>query len=606
MRERPRRALAALCLLLAPPAAVAALYLRSLDYELAWTDSSSIGQRTMIRPAGEVLDAFGEPLHRVAQRGDAIQQPFYRPLQVVVLSRVAHSVGSEPRHFRSASLAIASLYAALCALLGWVLWRRVGPALFAALFVAVHPVGIEGTVWISGSSGPLCALFSVSALALALGSCGSRRAAAALALGALSVLALLGGLLSKERAVVEPALLLAAFASAPWSPWVVGDSTSPPARRTARRRALALLTAHAALTAAYALWWRPIVLGESPVMPAPVGGSAGVQLLTGIAGWPASLGWLFFPIESTTSSSVRLATSLASPAVWLGLLLAAGSALAWWHLLRSGRRVAALGLAWLWIAFLPTAGLLPLLHPRADRYLFLSAFGAALLLADLGAALLGHVRPGLRRWLAPALAVLALALLAQRTWARVPDWQSTFALFERDLARDHSHREGHFLLAAAHFERGRFTEADAHLRALLSAPPEPGISSYLNQLALHELACANELGLRRYREILALQQRVERSLASVARLPTFRGCVGQAHFALGHDARALEIFLEVQRELGDATPGRLYLLIARSSARLGRRAEAREWLERAQVAARSDAALYEDVRRLRSRLRRRP
>ena len=57
----PRLRLALVLLL--PALVFGALYLRSLDYDLVWTDTGEIEQGSLIRPVDGVLDAFVQPMH---------------------------------------------------------------------------------------------------------------------------------------------------------------------------------------------------------------------------------------------------------------------------------------------------------------------------------------------------------------------------------------------------------------------------------------------------------------------------------------------------------------------------------------------------------------
>jgi hypothetical protein len=290
--------------------------------------------------------------------------------------------------------------------------------------------------------------------------------------------------------------------------------------------------------------------------------------------------------------------SLASPRFWLGLLLALGSLFAWWWLRRAGARVAALGLAWIWIAFAPTAGLLPLLHASGERYLFLSCFGAALLLADAGARWL----PGPpRSWLSPALALLVLFGLAQRTHARLPAWSSTEKLFTTDLERTPSFREGYFLLGVKAAEEGRFEEASRWIAPLLEGDERfLGSAGYLNWLALADLACLTSLGRQDFQGVLDLEARWQREFPALTRAPSFRVCAAQARDGLGRTAEALESYLSVANELGPAAPTGLLIVIARNLAALGRGQEARPWLARARAAAPTDPAVLSRVQAIES------
>jgi len=562
-----------------------ALYAPSLDYPFAWTDEHAIGGAgTLLRPAGETLSAFAEPLHRIPHRGSAARQSYYRPLPVVLLSLVDQRWGRDPRAFRSLSLGCGALCIAAFGLFAGGLFGRVGPALFASLFVALHPVGIEATVWIAGMPASLCALFVLTALACALRCVRAAHARSAAGWGLLSAAALALGLLSKERAAVEPVLLLAA--------WLCLG-----AERRARAGALGL--AHAALVALYFLALRPAVLGSALGALPPIGGDPTTHVRTAIASWPGSIAWLFAPLHSSTSDAVHLARSFGDPGLWLGALIALGSALGCWALRRAGARIATLGLAWIWIAFAPTSGLLPLLHASGERYLYLSAFGAALLLADLGAR--SAARSPRLRLAVLAAAVLLLAGLAERSWARLPAWRSTRTLFEGDVARDPAYREAYFVLALEAFEAGRFAEAEEWITPLLVRDGRfDGTASYLNWLSLAELACQNRLATRDFEAILALDEHWSRGFPTLARAPSFRICVAHAHDGLGDPASALGSYLEAARELGDAGPAPLPLWIARELVRLDRPEEARRWLERAGRAG--DPVVRREARELAARL----
>ncbi len=508
----------------------------------------------MLRPAGQWLAAFGEPLPRIPRGVVLARQAYYRPLPVVWLSALAHGFDASPRALRLGGLGVGAVCLALFAGLSWRLLGAAPAALFAGLFVAVHPVGVESFLWISAISGPWCALFCITALGLALAAWGSASGPRALALAAASLLALLAALASQERAVVVPALLAALLISASRLERLRPASA-------ALGRGAALVAAQAALVALFVLAWRPAVLGAAWTPLPPIGGSGVTQLLSALASWPGSLGWLFLPWVSTTNDGVRIVSSAGDPGAWLGAALALGSLAAWGLLLRARRPVAALGLAWVWIAFLPSSGLVPLLHARGERYLLLSAFGAALLLADLGAA--GVARLARPRLVGVGLACAVLGLLVWRSAARLPDWQSDEILFGVELARDPDYREGRFLLASALFEQGRHAEVDVWLRPLVHPERPPSRAGYLNLLPVYELACANALALGRPEAALELEGRAGPLAASAA----FQVCLGEAEEALGRSPAALLRYRAAAASLGATAPPALGERIERLGAR---------------------------------------
>jgi len=516
------------------------LHARTLDYGFVWVDEAEIVTGSILRPPGRILAAFGEPLQDLS--GFAVRpfsQPYYRPLQVVLASALDAVFGREPRTFRAASLLLGAATASLFGLLALGVLRRPLPATLSAAVFAVHPVGLETYVWISGLSAALVGLFLVASLLAGQAALATRGRARATWVGA-SAVALALGLLSKENAAVAPALQLALAASAVADARRAGGG-GPPWRATA-----ALVGLQAGLVALYLFALRPAVLGRSFTGAEWIGGSFATQWWTSFALWPEVLAWLFAPLHSTTSDAVRVVASGRDPLALAGLALAAGSALAWAVCLRRGHAAAAAGLAWIWIAFLPTSGITPLLHAHAERNLFLSVFGAALL---WGAALGALRRRGLSEAVCAALAAALVALLAQRSWARAPAWRSTTELFERDVAADPRHREGRLNLAVAYLLAGRVDEAKRAADALAAQQPaQEGWHSYLLEQNLRQLVCiANAAAGRDADTFRRYPLAAPPSSAEIWREPGFRACQAEALERLGRCALALPIYEELAR-----------------------------------------------------------
>jgi tetratricopeptide (TPR) repeat protein len=200
---------------------------------------------------------------------------------------------------------------------------------------------------------------------------------------------------------------------------------------------------------------------------------------------------------------------------------------------------------------------------------------------------------------------LTIGSLAERTFARLADWQSTQQLFGGALEGEPAYREAYYLLAFDQHRAGRFHEADAHLRPLIDGDPRfAGTASYWNALSAYELDCSNSLALGRPARALALDRRAARESDALRNAPTFHACVGQAHDALGQIPKALEIYLDVARQLGRNTPPRLIALIAHKHLELGRHAEAGSWLNRARAAAAGSPELESYVDQLAAHLAR--
>jgi len=603
----------ALCLAL-PALLFLGLYVRALDYAFVWTDHGAIEAEGLIVPADRIFEAFSKPmLPGLAGRAQA--QPYYRPVQSVAASLIDHELGRRPRNFRALSL-----FAGLLSTLAFTLFaqRLSGSwpfALAAGAIAAAHPAGVEVYVWIAGLGQALSSLFTVANLwsgVVAMRWLAAGRRGPGLALALVSTGFLLLALGSKENAIVAPVLLLLCWTA---DRIRAGSGSAPPPRALSKRSLLAVLaplrqraTVLVAVQLAVALWFalvlRPGVTGGVLTSLKPVAGSSVVQALTAVASWPATFSWLFLPLQSTTSDVVRLVGSVADLGFALGLGMLALSALLWLDLSRRGYAIAGLGLAWMWIAFAPTSGVVPLTHPRALRYVYPAVFGLALFLPAAAGVLLGRFDARTRRRVAALLAVLFVAGLAERTFARTPDWRTDLHLFQRDLARDPLYREGYHMLATALAREGRLAEARLQLAELLElAPRFRGYSSHLQDAEAIALYCNINVHLGQHADNLRFAETIQPGSPQWVRVPGyFYQCGARTLEAQGENERALELLkalIEVERGPERA---RYQVAAARNLERLGRDVEARAQLRRIPQHQLRDPGLFEEVRRLRAAL----
>lgn len=552
--------------MLLPALLFAALHLRTLDYGFVWVDEAEIVAGSILRPPGHILAAFAEPLHRPQGFGtETFSQPYYRPFQVVTASALDAAFGRTPRTFRALSLALGALTASLFGWLALTLLGDARAALFAGALFAVHPALLEIYVWIAGLSAAWMGFFVIASLLAGVWAARVAERAAAAGLVALSLAALALGLLSKENAAVVPALqLVLAFAT--------GLATRPVT--------LALVAAQASLVALHLGMLRPAVLGTAGTGAEPIGGSLVAQWQTSLAQWPTQLLWLFAPLHSSTSDAVRVVTRWSDPATLAGVALALGSAVLCGVWLRRGHTVAAAALAWLWLAFLPTSGLAPLLHARAERNLFLPLFGAALLQA---AALRALLRTRVPRAAVAAGAALLVLFLAERHVVRAPDWRSTRTLFERDVAADPRHREGRVNLIVAALASGDTAGAKRHVDVLASQRPDAeGWHSYLLEPNLRELVCVVNAQAGDDADTLRRYPPAPRTPSEVWLAAGFHACYAGALERRGRCEDALPIYAALYRGSGPAGVD-FARGAARCAARLGRDDETRAW--QARVAA---------------------
>jgi hypothetical protein len=426
------------------------VYAASLGNGLVWDDAAVIAQNPALR--GDPAALFG-----AIDVTRAIEPtPYFRPLTLLsfALEERAHGLTPWAMHLGNV------LLHAACAILVLALARSLiadrGAALGAALLCAVHPIHAEAVNFLSGGRNTLLAcLFSLAAFLLHRRSARGGGAAGAL----LAALLFFAGLLSKEPALlVLPFIVSTEVARARAAP---GSSWAGVLRRTApfalaavaylvlRQRALA--GAGVRLDALDVLDG----LGDRLAQLAFVIPRALLSMV-----WPPAIA-VHYPLPGNLR-----AIALPLAGAWLAIAAAA----AW--LLTRGRSAATLfGLAWAVAFWLPTSGVVPIPSGAlADRYLYASAIGLWLVVADQGSRLVPEGHPWRRR---AAFAVVAvLVLLAASAAVRTLDWRSDATLFAREVAAHPDDVFGHHNLGTWYLDQaGDLDAAEREFGKALAIDP---------------------------------------------------------------------------------------------------------------------------------------
>jgi len=203
--ERKRRRRGDALMALGLFAVAAAVFSGTLGHGFVWDDTAIIRDNPFFRSPGAWWRCFGRDFGL-----EIVRRPvgYYRPL-VFLSFLLDYAVGGF--HPFLYHLTNVLLHAANTVLLFLILRRLIGRsagAIAAALF-AVHPIHTESVAFVSGRSDLLCAFFLFLALLATIRSFESAGRTARRAWTAVSALAYSGALLSKELAVVFPAVLFA-------------------------------------------------------------------------------------------------------------------------------------------------------------------------------------------------------------------------------------------------------------------------------------------------------------------------------------------------------------------------------------------------------------
>jgi tetratricopeptide (TPR) repeat protein len=512
--------------------------------------------------------------------------PYYRPVQVMILSVIDRDLGREPANFRAVNLALGALTAALFAVLVGLLFGDAVLAGIAGAVVAAHPAGIENYVWIAGMTAALAAMFGTLSLLSTLLAMRASAAIPRVAWALASLASFLLALGSKESAAITPALTLALMVSH----FAFGRKSERHVDALdltrSRQTGAAILLIQVVQSLVYLAWWRPMVLGGVLTGAPLVGGGLLTHTLTVLASWPGQFLWALFPISSSTSDVVPLVTGLREPRFWIGLSLALSAPLVWIALLRARQPVLALGWAWMWLAFLPGSGIAPLLHVRAERYIAPSVFGLALFWA-WGACALTWRLPNLesdrtRRIAAATLGALVVMGLGVQTWDRVPAWKDDITLFERDVRHDPRYREGYVTLAKVLAADERWDEAKLWLDRLAIVNADFDAHwSFVDQLAALGLICEANVQLGAGAESLSyFGHSLRPDAPELSRLRGLYRCGARSLEQAGRVEEALEIYHALRKLPGWDRHPLLMADIARCHALAGRASHAAGWLKR--------------------------
>jgi hypothetical protein len=346
----------------------------------------------------------------------------YRPLTTLSFAFDWSLAPDTPAWFHFTNI----LLHAGASVLGFLLLARFfapAAALAGGLVFAAHPVHVEAVANVVGRAELLSSLFAFACCLAWLGpparpASEERSTPWRISLAAVFLLA---ALLSKEGAIMVPAMLVLLDVAA---------------RRLELRRAVEYLRRNGVAFAALLL----IVVAYGALRYAAIGSFApsrldpvlevvqdpGQRILTALQAWPWYLRLLLFPVTLLADYGPRMilpATGWTRGAA-VGLLLLASALVGGVIALARGNRRFALGLLWFPVTVLPVSNLIvPIGVLIAERTLYLPSFAIAIAVSGLTAALLA-VPTLTHRSIAAAVAAVVL-LLSLRVATRIPEWTST-------------------------------------------------------------------------------------------------------------------------------------------------------------------------------------
>jgi tetratricopeptide (TPR) repeat protein len=398
-------------------AVVAVVLWPMLFGELVYDDLWLVARNPALQSVSRLPETLGAAYWDLADPASAARIGYWRPLTSLALFAGHALGGGSPVGFHAMSLALHLLATTLAFLLAERLTSNTWIALGAALLFGLHPVQVEAVAWISAVNDPLCGALCLGALLAHLAwRDGGSRSWPILAPTLFAI-----ALLAKESAVAWIPLALAID---------VARKVEPPATRFAP-----LGRAFGPALGVLAAYWlaRVAVFGDlaggfdriTAYLNVPFARelTQRVELLGGALGllaWPAHLNLFREVRPEIDAGDAQLWLAVLAIAIWLTATL-----WAW----KSARRTLLGALLIMPAAIAPACIRIESIgrFPLSERFLYLSAFGAALFAATL-------IVRALPRWPAAlALVTLAVACGAQ-SHARTAFWHDEETLF-RESAR---------------------------------------------------------------------------------------------------------------------------------------------------------------------------
>jgi tetratricopeptide (TPR) repeat protein len=445
-------------------AVTVALYFPALWFPYVWTDHSEIEGQTLVPTSVDDLarlftmpkgEAKARARQEYQQRGDRAEArkhyAYYRPVKALTYGFDWVVGGGRPWSFHLTNLLLHAGSCILLLLIGRRLLGKRYPYLAEAVAVlhAVSPLHVEAAVWISARSDVLWSLFTLGGVLLLLRSRESRRPWACRLGVAAMVLLALG---SKESALATVGILLLVSV-------VIADERRPDWRRRLFKEGAAPVAALIAY-----LLYRLLVIAD--VDPGAVGARAGPGFWSLLHLFGLNLLQSFLPVGLTVADTLEIRAGpsllgIMGALVWLAWLLLG------FKLRRKSPVLLLCALGWL-LAVAPVSQIVPLLHPRGERYLYLPAVFAEISLVWVLWNLAGLLRRAYARRVLVGAGIITLVGLVLLSFVRSRPWEDERRLFAEAVLEEPNCAECWNNLAYAEALRGRYRHASAACLQALS------------------------------------------------------------------------------------------------------------------------------------------
>jgi len=435
------------------------VYLPALKAGFMYDDRFFVQDNTKIREwkyAGEYFTNSARSIASIFWDG------IWRPLRTITYLTDYKIWGLRPFGFHMTNLLWHLVNIILLYFLLDLLFKDKRLSLMACLLFALHPVQTEAVTWISSRGDLMYVTFGLLMFIFHNGYRAKRRTYFLW----LSLLSLALALLSKETAVVFPALIML-------YDWLFENKGKIRALLAGWKIYLPYLV----LMVLY-LMTRKLALGRVSQCPY-WGDSFWTTAFTMLRVAVDYVRLLFLPLWLRVDYVYDLSTSLFDWRVWASLTtLGTISFLAWHDIKRS--KFLALGWMWLVIGLLPVSNILPLTALLAERFLYLPLVGFAIWA--------GHLLNGIKTRKVSLIIIIFIALsMSLLSVRRNTEWQDPYKFWQTEVKCSPDSYIAHGNLGNVHYGRGENDAAEKEYRMAVELDP-----TYDNALSGLAIACASK------------------------------------------------------------------------------------------------------------------
>src|SRR3989338_6163762 len=400
-----------------------AIYANAFQNQMFWDDNDSILNNLYVHEWGYFMKYFRENL--IA--GAGFFSNFWRPILLSVFSLEWHLWGgwSAGYHFVSTAFHIAN--AILIFRILHTLFQKYRVAILTALIFLVHPLQTESVTYIAGMADPLSVFFILLGIFFFLKFRASDVTPWKSRFYLLSLLMYALALMSKETAIIMPALLII-------SDFFLEKGVEQIPFKERMRRIWNSVWPFIVIAGLYMLLRATILnfcgkvklYGEATAYTS----SFSIRIFTFFQVITAYFGLLFWPVGLHMERSVDMATSFLSLPVISGALIFLGLiALAFTQFKRYP--ILSFGILWFFIGLVPTSNILiPINGLIYEHWLYLPMVGIFLIVIWLGEVL--AEKYGVGKILLPIFLIFAI-FLAVLTIERNKDWRDPITFYNQTL-----------------------------------------------------------------------------------------------------------------------------------------------------------------------------